>query len=151
MNSGSSQDSTWTFGGAVAAPAAGESTAEEVALQSIDSSTEEDKARPTSVATPKTVPKAKNASRAATPSRPTSLGSRAAKGSGRESDAPSLPCDASSENDSEKEREESQSDRQSFQTELIEKFLFTKIAGFDQGARQEPNDDRAKDRVIRDG
>ena len=30
----------WTFGGAVAAPAAGESTAEEVAMQSIDSSTE---------------------------------------------------------------------------------------------------------------
>ena len=91
MNSGSSQDTTWTFGGAVAAPAAGESTAEEVAMQSIDSSTEEDKARPTSVVTPKTVPKAKNASRASTPSRPTSLGSRAAKGNGRESDAPSLP------------------------------------------------------------
>ena len=91
MNSGSSQDTTWTFGGAVAAPAAGESTAEEVAMQSIDSSTEEDKARPTSVATPKTAPKAKNASRASTPSRPTSLGSRAAKGNGRESDAPSLP------------------------------------------------------------
>ena len=80
MNSGSSQDTTWTFGGAVAAPAAGESTA-----------TEEDKAKPTSAATPKTVPKAKNASRASTPSRPTSLGSRAAKGNGRESDAPSLP------------------------------------------------------------
>ena len=91
MNSGSSQDTTWTFGGAVAAPAAGESTAEEVAMQSIDSSTEEDKAKPTSAATPKTVPKAKNASRASTPSRPTSLGSRAAKGNGRESDAPSLP------------------------------------------------------------
>ena len=41
MISGSSQDTTWTFGGAVAAPAAGESTAEEVAMQSIDSSTEE--------------------------------------------------------------------------------------------------------------
>ena len=90
-DSGSSQDTTWTFGGAVAAPAAGESTAEEVAMQSIDSSTEEDKARPTSAATPKTVPKAKNASRASTPSRPTSLGSRAAKGNDRESDAPSLP------------------------------------------------------------
>ena len=43
MNSGSSQDTTWTFGGAVAAPAAGDSTAEEAAMQSIDSSTEEDK------------------------------------------------------------------------------------------------------------
>ena len=90
MNSGSSQDTTWTFGGAVAAPAAGESTAEEVAMQSIDSSTEEDKARPTSVIAPKTVPRAKNASRASTPSRPTSLRSRAAKGNGRESDAPNL-------------------------------------------------------------
>ena len=91
MNSGSSQDTTWTFGGAVAAPAAGDSTAEEAAMQSIDSSTEEDKARPASAATPKSVPKVKNASRASTPSRPTSIGSRAAKGNGRESDVPSLP------------------------------------------------------------
>ena len=45
MNSGSSQDTTWTSGGAVAAPAAGESTADDAAMQSIDSSTEEDKAR----------------------------------------------------------------------------------------------------------
>ena len=91
MNSGSSQDTTWTFGGAVAAPAAGESTAEEVAMQSIDSSTEEDKARPASTATPKTVPKAKNLSRASTPSRPTSTGSRTTRGNGRESDVPTLP------------------------------------------------------------
>ena len=61
-------------------------------MQSIDSSTEEDKARPTSAATPKTVPKAKNLSRAsATPSRPTSIGSRTTKGNGRENDVPTLP------------------------------------------------------------
>ena len=93
MNSGSRQDTTWTFRGAVAAPAAGESTADDAAMQSIDidSSTEEDKARPTSAATPKTAPKAKNLSRTSTPSRPTSIGSRTTKGNGRESDMPTLP------------------------------------------------------------
>ena len=91
MNSGSSQDTAWTFGGAVAAPAAGESTADDAAMQSIDSSTEEDKARPTSAATPKTAPKAKNLSRTSTPSRPTSIGSRTTKGNGRGSDMPTLP------------------------------------------------------------
>ena len=91
MNSGSSQDTTWTFGGAVAAPAAGESTADDAAMQSIDSSTEEDKARPTSAATPKTALKAKNLSRTSTPSRPTSIGSRTTKGNGRGSDVPTLP------------------------------------------------------------
>ena len=91
MNSGSSQDTTWTFGGAVAAPAAGESTADDAAMQSIDSSTEEDKAKPTSSTTPKAAPKARNLSRASTPSRPTSIGSRTNKGSDQGSETPILP------------------------------------------------------------
>ena len=105
-------------------------------MQSIDSSTKEDKARPTSAATPKTIPKAKNVSR---PSRPTSRGWRTATGNAR---------DASGANDSEKKGEESQSNGQGFQTELIKKFFFTKIAEFDQGARQKPNHDREKNLVF---
>ena len=91
MNSGSSQDTTWTFGGAVAAPAAGESTADDAAMQSIDSSTEEDKAKPTSATSLKAAPKARNLSRASTPSRPTSIGSRTNKGNGQGSETPTLP------------------------------------------------------------
>ena len=91
MNSGSSQDTTWIFGGAVAVPAAGESTADDAAMQSIDSSTEEDKAKPTSATSPKVAPKARNLSRASTPSRPTSIGSRTNKGNGQGSETPTLP------------------------------------------------------------
>ena len=89
MTSGSSADTTWTFSGAVAAPAVGESTADDTVVQSVD--TEEDKAKPSSSATPKVAPKAKNLSRASTPSRPTSSGSRINKGNDRKDEAPSLP------------------------------------------------------------
>ena len=82
---------TWTFGGAVAAPAAGESTADDAAMQSIDSSTEEDKAKPTSATSPKAAPKARNLSRASTPSRPTSIGSRTNEGNGQGKERPTLP------------------------------------------------------------
>ena len=52
MTSGSSADTTWTFSGGVAAPAVGESTADDTVVQSVDSSTEEDKAKPSSSAAP---------------------------------------------------------------------------------------------------
>ena len=59
--------------------------------QSIDSSTEEDKAKPTSATSLKAAPKARNLSRASTPSRPTSIGSRTNKGNGQGSETPTLP------------------------------------------------------------
>ena len=91
MTFGSSADTAWTFSGGVAAPAVGESTADDTVVQSVDSSTEEDKARPSSSAAPKVAPKAKNLSRTSTPSRPTSSGSRTTKGNDRKNEAPSLP------------------------------------------------------------
>ena len=46
-------------------------------------------------------------------------------------------CDASSALDSKEKREESENTGQGFQTELIKKFLFSEIAEFSQGTRQE--------------
>ena len=89
MTSGSSADTTWTFSGEMAAPAVGESTADDMVVQSVDSSTEDDKAKPSAVA--KVVPKAKTSSRASTPSRPTSAGSKTTKASDRRSERPMLP------------------------------------------------------------
>ena len=57
MTSGSSADTTWTFSGEVAAPAAGESTADDTVVQSVVSSTEDDKAKAPSAAA-KVAPKA---------------------------------------------------------------------------------------------
>ena len=108
MRSGSSQDTTWTFGGAVER------------IESIYTF-------------------ASNILRI-----------KGSKGQWSGERCAKPACDASSENDGEKRRSP-QSDRQSFQTELIKKFFFTKIAGFDQGARKKPNDYRAEDHVIRDG
>ena len=48
MTSGSSADTTWTFSGEMAAPAVGESTADDTVVQSVDSSTKENKAKPSS-------------------------------------------------------------------------------------------------------
>eukprot|EP00439_Symbiodinium_sp_Y106_P060130 s1457_g8.t2 len=53
MTSESSADSTWTFSGGVTARAVGESTADNTVVQSVDSSTEEDQAKPSSSAAPK--------------------------------------------------------------------------------------------------
>ena len=71
MTFGSSAESTWTFSGEVAAPAAGEST------ESVDSSIEDDKAKASSFAA-KVAQRAKSESRASATSRPTSTGSRTA-------------------------------------------------------------------------
>ena len=74
MNSGSSADTTWTWTFSnVAAPAVGDSTADDTVVHSVDSSTEEDKAKPSSSAAFKVTPKARNLSRASMPPRPTSL------------------------------------------------------------------------------
>eukprot|EP00439_Symbiodinium_sp_Y106_P058410 s1457_g8.t1 len=91
MTSESSADSTWTFSGGVTARAVGESTADNTVVQSVDSSTEEDQAKPSSSAAPKVAPKAKSLSRASTPSRPTSAGSRTTKGNDRRNEAPNVP------------------------------------------------------------
>ena len=90
MTSGSSADTAWTFSGEVAAPAAGESTADDTVVQSVDSSTEDDKEKASSSAT-KVAPRAKSASRASTPSRPTSTGSRTARASDRRPEKSKLP------------------------------------------------------------
>ena len=90
MNSGSSADTTWTFSN-VAAPAVGDSTADDTVVHSVDSSAEEDKAKPSSSAAPKVAPKARNLSRASTPPRSTSLGSRTIKGNDRRSETPRMP------------------------------------------------------------
>ena len=58
MTAGSSADTTWTFSGEVAALAAGESTADDTVVQSVDSSAE-DEAKASSSAT-KVAPKASN-------------------------------------------------------------------------------------------
>ncbi|CAE7613011.1 unnamed protein product, partial [Symbiodinium sp. CCMP2592] len=78
-----------TFGADVAAPAVGESTADDTVVQSVDSSTEDDKGQSSALAIAKAVPKgkAKSLPRASTPSRPTSTGSRTGKASERRAEA----------------------------------------------------------------
>ena len=91
MTSGSSADATWTFSGEVAAPAAGESTADDTVVQSVDSSTEDDNKAKASSSAAKVAQRAKSESRASTPLRPTSTGSRTARTCDRRPEKSRLP------------------------------------------------------------
>ena len=76
MASGSSADTAWTFDGGVAMPAVEDSTADDVAVQSVDDITTEEEKK---VKKPSTAPKARAASRASTPTRSSSTGSKLPK------------------------------------------------------------------------